>query len=794
MKRSNIHVTEIQEFLFSIFDLLHSFEIQISDFEKPMGKNRRSGYRYHLKKVHSDFINGKINRLSKPITDLTRKTKPFIWTEEVQAAFDDIKNALCEDSFLKYQNFNKPFILAVSASDSEISRILSQATTVEDDDPDGDGEKIVSCVSRVFHDTETRYIDVEKQCLAVVYAIQQFRPYLQKHFTLITSSPCVTWLRDSATVTERQAKWRSQLNRYKFNVVVRHKITEQYAERLSYNPEGRSEPLGNPINNNTENESEENESDKNTLTPRNVNRSRFTGYLGDGPEPRTPIFGRVLIPDELAAMGIRYDHASRQIVDENSKGINEMAETESADPNNTPIESERGRSSENSSNIIRSTSPRDNNENKSHDSSGKSSDSDKNKDRPTTSGNATVGDDAGNRRFGPPFVAYDPPTFEEAEDIFAERRHRSRISSPSSSDERISPKGPEIKIKFSISREGLTYARDHLVHFLAADCKIIKPVVKLLRDLKFINADDLHASKPTKGDVFVTKLGRCKIFTVFIKTNHFKKLDPIDLIERLRNLRQSMHKHDIHSLRCAKQGDEFDDLDIQAYLLHDTPRKIQPTNPHQAPWFSFVGTIARKLFGTMDYSDKEHITKEIDKLYQDNRELVHLSQNNTHIIRSEINEILKHENQGSGSNISLPQASSKQTTERPSEKPIILDGQPPKNSQQRRKTIEEAKWGKLTYLTVSAKQLHKATTSAVADMMKKHPTLNPPQPLDHMDINSLARVSTVEKGKTNGHFLIIITMPLFDQMPWLAYELKSLPKPEEIGDQISTLTIQPTSK
>ncbi|CAG5109362.1 Protein of unknown function, partial [Cotesia congregata] len=148
---------------------------------------------------------------------------------------------------------------------------------------------------------------------------------------------------------------------------------------------------------------EENESDKNTLTPRNVNRSRFIGYLGDGPEPRTPIFGRVLIPDELAAMGIRYDHASRQIVDENGKGINETAETESVDPNNIPIESEQGRASEKSSHIIRLTSPQNYNKNKSQDSSEKSSDSDKNKNRPTTSGNATVGDDAGNRRFGPPF-------------------------------------------------------------------------------------------------------------------------------------------------------------------------------------------------------------------------------------------------------------------------------------------------------------------------------------------------------------------------------------------------------
>ncbi|CAG5071702.1 Protein of unknown function [Cotesia congregata] len=155
----------------------------------------------------------------------------------------------------------------------------------------------------------------------------------------------------------------------------------------------------------------------------------------------------------------------------------------------------RRRFNEKLRNSTTSTNSQNNNNHKSHGSSEKSD------DRPTTSGNKTVGDDVGNHRFGPPFIAYDPPTFEEAEDLFAERHHRPKLSSP------------EIKIKFSISGNGLTYAQDHLVHFLAADCEIIKPVAKLLRDLKFINADDLHASKPSKGDVFVTKLGRCKIFT-----------------------------------------------------------------------------------------------------------------------------------------------------------------------------------------------------------------------------------------------------------------------------------------
>ncbi|CAG5075396.1 Protein of unknown function [Cotesia congregata] len=543
---------------------------------------------------------------------------------------------------------------------------------------------------------------------------------------------------------------------------------------------------------------------KNNLTPQNADRSRFTGYLGDGPETRPPIFGRVLIPDELAAMDIRYEHASGQIVDENGKRINETAETESTDPNNILIDSERERLNEKSPNITKLINSQNNNhKNKSRNSSEKSSDPDKSNDRPTTNGNITVGDDVGNHRFGPPFVAYDPPTFEEAEDLFAERHHRPKISSPSSSDENIPPKGPEIKIKFSISRDGLIVCPRSFT-----DCEIIKRVAKLLRDLKFINADDLHASKPSKGDVFVTKLGRCKIFTVFIKTKHFEKLDPIDLIEGLKNLRQSMHKHHIHSLRLLydpfkkihliREESQIDSsINIEklvnlypysnqsiweaygicatkfnysicsSYLRINSHREIQAeieqakhrlrlhledpelekvdkTNrKRRAPWFGFVGTIARELFGTMDYSDKEHITKEIDKLYQDNRELVHLFQNNTHIIKSEINEILKHETNlterirnlvrtsaylQQSVNIQLSDLERSQLFLMAGDEHIHLMTNHLRTLNNAEEVIEDAKWGKLTYLTVSAKQLYQAA----ADMMKKHPTLNPPQPLDHI--------------------------------------------------------------
>ncbi|XP_057332036.1 uncharacterized protein LOC130671914 [Microplitis mediator] len=51
-------------------------------------------------------------------------------------------------------------------------------------------------------------------------------------------------------------------------------------------------------------------------------------------------------------------------------------------------------------------------------------------------------------------------------------------------------------------------------------------------------------------------------------------------------------------------------------LIEETEFETLPLDRNQrAPWFGFVGTNSRELFGTMDYEDKEHINKEINKLY-----------------------------------------------------------------------------------------------------------------------------------------------------------------------------------
>ena len=61
-----------------------------------------------------------------PLNKLLRKDTKFVWTEECQVAFETLKRALVTAPVLAFPQFDKPFILAVDASDEYIGYVLSQ--------------------------------------------------------------------------------------------------------------------------------------------------------------------------------------------------------------------------------------------------------------------------------------------------------------------------------------------------------------------------------------------------------------------------------------------------------------------------------------------------------------------------------------------------------------------------------------------------------------------------------------------------------------------------------------------
>jgi hypothetical protein len=58
--------------------------------------------------------------------ELKRKGAQFVWLSKHQAAFESLKQALCEAPTLQIPDFSKEFVLVTDASDLDVSAILHQ--------------------------------------------------------------------------------------------------------------------------------------------------------------------------------------------------------------------------------------------------------------------------------------------------------------------------------------------------------------------------------------------------------------------------------------------------------------------------------------------------------------------------------------------------------------------------------------------------------------------------------------------------------------------------------------------
>ncbi len=110
--------------------------------------------------------------LAAPLTALTRKNARFIWHEAHQAAFDQLKEALCSDAvILQHPDPTKPYILH-TASDYAVGAILTQ-------EGDDGLDRPVQYISKTLSESQQKWTAIVKEAYAIVYALGRLRPYLQ---------------------------------------------------------------------------------------------------------------------------------------------------------------------------------------------------------------------------------------------------------------------------------------------------------------------------------------------------------------------------------------------------------------------------------------------------------------------------------------------------------------------------------------------------------------------------------------------------------------------------------------
>ena len=65
-------------------------------------------------------------KISSPLTDLLRKDVPFIWGQEQEKSFNDLKYELSHTPILKTPHYSKEFTITTDASRYGIGAVLTQ--------------------------------------------------------------------------------------------------------------------------------------------------------------------------------------------------------------------------------------------------------------------------------------------------------------------------------------------------------------------------------------------------------------------------------------------------------------------------------------------------------------------------------------------------------------------------------------------------------------------------------------------------------------------------------------------
>ena len=106
--------------------------------------------------------------IAEPLTALTKKDRQYVWGDAQQEAFEKRKALIASARVLARPVFDAQFVVQTEASDTGIDAVLLHVI-------DGQ-ERVLEFASRKLSQAERNYSVTEREGLAVIWAIQKFRP------------------------------------------------------------------------------------------------------------------------------------------------------------------------------------------------------------------------------------------------------------------------------------------------------------------------------------------------------------------------------------------------------------------------------------------------------------------------------------------------------------------------------------------------------------------------------------------------------------------------------------------
>ncbi|XP_027156196.1 uncharacterized protein LOC113756920 [Coffea eugenioides] len=153
-----------------------------------------------------------------PFFKVLKKADQFAWTEECQAAFDQLKQYLHHLPTLASPRPEEKLYLYLSAADEAVSAVLIR----------DEGTQVpVYYVSRALRGPETRYTQVEKLVLGLVHAARRLKPYFLAHPISVRTDQPIRQILVRPEASGRLTKWAVELGEYDLSYEPRTAIKAQ---------------------------------------------------------------------------------------------------------------------------------------------------------------------------------------------------------------------------------------------------------------------------------------------------------------------------------------------------------------------------------------------------------------------------------------------------------------------------------------------------------------------------------------------------------------------------------------
>ena len=204
----------------------------IQKWPRPMNTKQIESF-LGLANYHREFIH-QFSEKAASLYALTGPKAEFVWGEEQESAFCQLKQALASPPVLALPNNRDMFVLDTDASDISIGAELSQVQ-------DGQ-ERTIAYGSHIMSPIQRRMCTTRKEMLSLVMFTRQFRHYLLgRKFVVRTDHASLVWLMRFKNLEGQLARWMEELSQY--DMQIQHRAGKKHinADALSRIPNPEQE-------------------------------------------------------------------------------------------------------------------------------------------------------------------------------------------------------------------------------------------------------------------------------------------------------------------------------------------------------------------------------------------------------------------------------------------------------------------------------------------------------------------------------------------------------------------------